>query len=243
MSKRLLLLVLGISLSVSAILAETSSYFAENTRWGFLVLNEAPHSACKKDLCILKGDTTIDSKIYQKIIYNEQRIVPIREESKKIYARINDKDLLLYDFTLEVNDVMPHYDNLDGHIDEMQPELQVVKVDSITLLDGRRAKRIEYDNHMRDIEYVGREHGILAPFVYPDIWTCGPEVMCCSLNREPIYESGEGYCEIVNDFFVASKINGLSSSTPTSAGKFLRDGRLFIKHNGKTYDVTGKEVK
>ena len=201
MNKRLLLLVLGISVSVSAILAETSSYFAENTRWGFLVLNEAPHSACKKDLCILKGDTTIDSKTYQKIIYNEQRIVPIREDSKKIYARINDKDFLLYDFTLEVGDVMPHYDDLDGHIDEMKPELQVIKVDSITLLDGRRAKRIEYDNLMYDIEYVGRVQGILAPFVYPYQWTCGPEVMCCSLNGEPIYESGEGYCEIVNDFF------------------------------------------
>ena len=31
MNKRILLLILGISLSVSAILAETSSYFAENT--------------------------------------------------------------------------------------------------------------------------------------------------------------------------------------------------------------------
>ena len=64
MNKRILLLILGISLSVSAILAETSSYFAENTRWGFLVFYSSPHWACVKDWCLLQGDTTIEGKLY-----------------------------------------------------------------------------------------------------------------------------------------------------------------------------------
>ncbi len=247
MNKRILLLILGLSLSVSAILAETSSYFAENTRWGFLLLSETPGFAYKKDLCVLRGDTTIDSKLYQKIIYegqdNGQRIIPIREEGKKIYAHVNSKDVLLYDFNLNVGDSKPNYVDIDGNIDKDQPELRVIKVDSITLLDGRRAKRIEYDNLFRDIEYVGSDCGLLAPFVYPQRTTGGYITMCCSLNGEPIYEAVEGNCEIVNDFFVASKIESISSSTPASASKFLRNGQLFIEHNGKIYNVTGKEVK
>ena len=205
MNKRILLLILGISLSVSAILAETSSYFVENTRWGFLLLSETPGFAYKKDLCVLRGDTTIDSKLYQKIIYegqdNGQRIIPIREEGKKIYAHVNSKDVLLYDFNLNVGDSKPNYVDIDGNIDKDQPELRVIKVDSITLLDGRRAKRIAYDNLFRDIEYVGSDCGLFAPFVYPQRTTGGYITMCCSLYGLPIYESGEGDCKTVHNYF------------------------------------------
>ena len=38
-------------------------------------------------------------------------------------------------------------------------------------------------------------------------------------------------------------INCIETSDHAIGTKFLREGQLFIKHNGKTYDVTGKEVK
>lgn len=205
MNKKILLMMLNILFVASVVFAGNSSYFAENTRWGFLLLSETPGFAYKKDLCVLRGDTTIDSKLYQKIIYegqdNGQHIIPIREEGKKIYAHVNSKDVLLYDFNLNVGDSKPNYVDIDGNIDKDQPELRVIKVDSITLLDGRRAKRIEYDNLFRDIEYVGSDCGLLAPFVYPQRTTGGYITMCCSLYGLPIYESGEGDCKTVHNYF------------------------------------------
>ena len=253
MNKRILLLILGISLSVSAILAETSSYFAENTRWGFLVSYSSPNWACVKHWCVLQGDTTIEGKLYQKISYNKQRIVPIREDGKKIYAHVNDKDVLLNDFNIKEGDAMPHYADLDGSIDEAQPELHVAKVDSITLLDGRRAKRIKFDNGVCDIEYIGREHGILAPLVYPDLTTCGAHIMCCSLAGEPIYESYSGSCQTIHDFFElpqATKWYGVVKSVypdyvglePSfSSETYFIEGDTTI--NGITYQAVRRNTK
>lgn len=41
---------------------------------------------------------------------------------------------------------------------------------------------------------------------------------------------------------VAASVNAITVQ-PIIANKFLREGQLFIKHNGKIYDVTGKEVR
>lgn len=41
---------------------------------------------------------------------------------------------------------------------------------------------------------------------------------------------------------VSASVNAITVQ-PIIATKFLREGQLFIKHNGKIYDVTGKEVK
>ena len=143
----------------------------------------------------------------------------------------------MYDFDLQVGDsigtIYKEY-NPDGSY--MFAKVTEVKI--ITLSDGRVARRISYDNRADDIEFVGSTLGILAPANIP-IAPNGiiEEFVCCTEGDYVLYETAQGAC----DELVSSINNHASRSA--SDRKFLRDGQLFIEHNGKIYNVTGKEVK
>lgn len=214
------------------------SYFPEGMTWEFLVGAESPGTYCQKDICLLKGDTLIGEKTYHKIVHNDTHIVPINAEGKKIFAHINHNDLLLYDFELEIGDPIPVYEPEEYTIREYA---FVTRTDSITLSDGRRAKRIEYDNLRRDIEYVGGEYGILAPLVYPDISTCGAHLMCCSLNENIIYELFSGCCDIIREQLHQDISN--VQIAPSAIVKFLQDRHIYIQRGEHFYTVQGQEIE
>ena len=181
--------------------------FAENTIWCCVISADHPKYGCSKSVNIMGGDTVIGEYTYQKMLNrNYEYMMSIREDGKKVYAYIDDedKDVLMYDFGLEVGDTMPIINrvNIEGSFDPHLPlSWKVIAVDSITLMDGRRAKRIHYDNLEADIEYVGRSRGFFRPLESPYISTCGGPILCCSLNGEPIYEGGQGYCDLLFEFF------------------------------------------
>ena len=93
----------------------------------------------------------------------------VREENKRIYLRRYDihqtkdnvmeevgEEVLVTDFNLEVGDSLPICIP-----DNPQPYyLKVIETDSITLYNGKRAKRIFYDHALPDIEYIGSAGGL-----------------------------------------------------------------------------------
>ena len=186
-------------------------YFPEGMTWTVRLMPLFGGCDPRDNVFVLQGDTLINGKKYHNVKYLEAPwlVFPLTADGKKIYAHIYGRDILLYDFGLEVGDSILHYQNI--RFDADAPEdlrfgsdsayIYVSEVDSITLLDGRRAKRLHYrryqDEHYRsDIEYIGCANGGLFSIIdVPLQTTCGGNWCCCSLNGEPIYEEYPGLCE------------------------------------------------
>ncbi len=185
-------------------------YFPEGMTWTISILSD--YGCDHKSVFVLQGDTLINSKTYHNVrMYNakEQQVlsIPITADGKKIYAHIYDRDILLYDFGLEVGDSIMRYRSInmedgvpeDLRFDPDSTYSYVTGIDSVTLLDGRRAKRLHYNIYLPDIEYVGCSYGGLFSIIdVPLLTTCGSNACCCTLNGELIYEDYAGVCALMD---------------------------------------------
>lgn len=211
------------------------AYFPEGKVWSYSVteLCEGGDKTSIRQMSV-SGEKTINGTNYL-LLDN----VPIRESGKQVFAYYEGKEVLIYDFGLKVGDkiISPsarlYNDNEEGLA-------TVTAVDSVTLLDGRRARRIQYDYRATDIEYVGSisNAGVLAPLYGEELPPCGPiRFICCSVDGSPIYETSQGSCEY-NTRTAASNTQAHSNS----ATKWVRDGQILINRNGKTYNIVGVEM-
>ena len=179
----------------------------------------------------------------------------LREEDNKIflYSQSLNKDIVLYDFTLEVGDSLPTYiKDFDGTM-YSDDTLVVTGISSVTLLDGKKYKKWTFNNGMEYVEaigmYGGRRNGNFFGLIQEDVVPChiGTHLVCISKNGKLLYQmddaelerlGAECLCEGYVDTSVETKI------TPnTNASKLIQDGQLFILRDGKTYNVMGMEVK
>ena len=116
--------------------------------------------------------TTIDGKQYLLFgtnnTYDEYCSLWLREENNKIlvYSAAQKKDLVLYDFTLNVGDSLPRLyvdEELSSIVDyykyeadrEYTKPLFVTEVSTITLLDGQEHKKWTFNNGMQYVEGIG----------------------------------------------------------------------------------------
>ena len=116
--------------------------------------------------------TTIDGKQYLLFgtnnTYDEYCSLWLREENNKIlvYSAAQKKDLVLYDFTLNVGDSLPRLyvdEELSSIVDYFKYEadweytkpLFVTEVSTITLLDGKEYKKWTFDNGIEYVEGIG----------------------------------------------------------------------------------------
>ena len=173
-----------------------SAYFPKDMKWNILVedmcLDEAPQI---KTLSV-GNDTVIDGHLYQMI-----NNIPIRHLNNRIYCRVQDQednfvDYMMYDFNLEVGDSI---EKTFYHQDLTNKYAYVVKVDTISLMDGRKAKRVQYDSRETDVEYIGNiGRGLFAPLdnIIPP---CGVKeyLSCCYSDEDMIYDVGNGGCSDV----------------------------------------------
>ena len=189
-------------------------------------------------------------------------------DGTKVYyipsGKINDAPItteyLLYDFDVKVGDVVKAYAGFnDASCIEMEshdPDYTVVQdwqVTDIKVIDGRKhvfvTNSLTKDNN-EWIEGIGTKYILWA--TGRNCYATGQELRMqrtlCATNGNDVslYSYDTADMNILNNctsWEVITTIDNISSSTPASARKFLRDGKLFIEHNGKTYDVTGKQVK
>lgn len=143
----------------------------------------------------VEGDTIIDNRYYQ-IIGG----VPVRVEDNRVYFRIRLYDIiefdeLVYDFNLEVGDTI----DWKNYGYPKYTTSRVIKTDSVTLLDGRKAKRIFYDNRGTDIEYIGcvseTDRGLFGSVIAPTPDNARWQFLCCSVDGMPLYQTSEESCE------------------------------------------------
>ena len=142
----------------------------------------------------------------------------LREEDNKIltYSQLLNKDLVLYDFTLEVGDSLPalyidyqqHNDMdwmpynpgvVDYNIDHggtIYPAdtFIVTNISTVTLLDGKEYKKWTFDNGMEYVEgigmYGGRRNGNFFGLIQEIIVPCNPgtHLVCVSKNGKLLYQ-------------------------------------------------------
>jgi hypothetical protein len=170
--------------------------------------------------------TTIDGKQY--IVFgDEYDRFALREENNKIllYSSILKKDLVLYDFTLEVGDSLPAlYYELRAH-NAMQQWLYngdivdynkddegtilpaetfvVTDISTITLLDGKEYKKWTFDNGMEYVEGIGSFGTSYAWNDFYQLIANGPlysdvhsqHLVCVSKNGQLLYKMDEAEME------------------------------------------------
>ena len=127
----------------------------------------------------------------------------LREEDNKIflYSQSLNKDIVLYDFTLEVGDSLPAYiKDFDGtmYSDDI---LVVTDISSVTLLDGKEYKKWTFDNGMEYVEgigmYGGRRNGNFFGLIQEVVAPChtGTHLVCVSKNGKLLYQMDDAEME------------------------------------------------
>ena len=120
----------------------------------------------------------------------------LREEDNKIflYSQSLNKDIVLYDFTLEVGDSLPTYiKDFDGTM-YSDDTLVVIDISSVTLLDGKEYKKWTFDNGMEYVEgigmYGGRRNGNFFGLIQEVVVPChtGTHLVCVSKNNKLLYQ-------------------------------------------------------
>lgn len=108
--------------------------------------------------------------------------------AKKVYARVSNKDTLLYDFNLVVGQVYPEtYTNLN------YPNLKVMAKDSLMLMDGLYHDRWILGTNASDsayvtiIEGVGANSGFSLP-IWPLFEQFG-KTLCLRVGENQIYDN------------------------------------------------------
>jgi len=167
--------VLTLLFCLVSIFSYSQAYFSNHAQWYIEDIGwEKCYEIYRHEYFI--GDSIIDGKTYQ--ILNGK--VPLMSVKNKIYANISGKDLLLYDFDLQIGDSLPVYDSGEvlWHFNSSEPWIDEVRVhyyahvksiDTLVLANGVKARVLYYAGREPDIEYVGNARGILAPLFYAEI--------------------------------------------------------------------------
>ena len=127
----------------------------------------------------------------------------LREESNKIllYSESLNKEIVLYDFTLEVGDSLPAYIE---HFDETiypADTLVVTDVSYVTLLDGKEYKKWTFNNGMEYVEgigmYGGHRNGNFVGLIQELVVPChtGTHLVCVSKNGKLLYQMDDAEME------------------------------------------------
>ena len=137
----------------------------------------------------------------------------LREKNNKIllYSTAQKKDLVLYDFTLNVGDSLPRlyvdYD-LSSVVDYDNDEwglspLVVTEVSTITLLDGKEYKKWTFDNGMQYVEGIGSFGTCYAHNDFYQLIANAPlssdvysqHLVCVSKNGQLLYQMDDAEME------------------------------------------------
>lgn len=192
----------------------------------------------------------------------------LREENKRIYiySYIQQKDLLLYDFTLQIGDSLPHlysdwdieneeygnvvdYPTMTGKVDP----IVVVDVSELTLLDGKQYKKWTFNNGMEYVEnigayghykYAGDFFQLIADIPVPCL--TGFHLICISKEGMLIYQMDEEKMDSLGvECLCQSVVNSVEDtrSLHTESTKFIHSNQVLIQTEDKTYNIMGMEVK
>ena len=189
----------------------------------------------------------------------------LREEDNKIliYSQLLNKDLVLYDFTLEVGDSLPSL-YIDYHarnaMDWIPYNLDVVDynkdfdgtiypadtfvvtgISSVTLLDGKKYKKWTFNNGMEYVEaigmYGGRRNGNFFGLIQEVVVPChiGTHLVCASKNGQLLYQMDDAEMERLGAECLCQAEQNPENLFPTLWGLQRTDIEEHTTCDGKPY--------
>ncbi len=190
----------------------------------------------------------------------------LREENNKIfvYSYIQQKDLLLYDFTLQLGDSLPRlyldwdlYNEEYGNVVDYPTmtdtdTIIVIDVSDIVLLDGQTYKKWTFDNGMEYVKHLGAYgnyyhagdfYQLIDDIVVPCLM--GIDLICIAKEGKLVYLMDEAKMDSLG---VECLCQGVANSveeiqgSQTGSTKVINNHQLLILNNDKTYNVMGIEV-
>ena len=207
----------------------------------------------------------IDSKHYL-----QMGVFALREENDKIlvYSEIQKKDLVLYDFSLELGDTLTtlnlvtpehlEYTGTIGVVDYQLSNWECISIDTlivtelshITLLNGMEYKRWKFNNGMVYVEDIGVMSGdffyiatskLAVPASY-----LGSHLVCASQDGVLLYQMDQNMMDSLGvECLCKGAVNSVEYKRATQSDntKFIHNNQLLIQSDGKTYNVMGVEVE
>lgn len=143
-----------------------------------------------------EGDSTINGTTYKKLFATQDSVragwyldeLLREEENGKVYQlnRYTLEEYLLYDFSLEEGDTFI------GSFNGCTISLPVQSVDSVTLNNDEKRKRISFETYATDeiwIEGIGSLNGLLNPGYYQCIADVYYELLCYKEDGVLIYDN------------------------------------------------------
>jgi hypothetical protein len=125
----------------------------------------------------------------------------IRQDTlqKKVYYRYNNRDTLLYDFTLEIGDTVKSF---LSNGDFFQPDV-VLSIDSVLIGNSYRKRWLTNQTYqIYYIEGIGSTFGLLEPSMGGIVCPPSPQLRCFSQNSTVLYPAGIQSCSYpCNAFF------------------------------------------
>lgn len=133
------------------------------------------------------------------VTYQYIKDVLLRTDGAKVWCIVDSMgqtmERLLYDFDLQIGDSIRTIFVHDDFPESPHPYAIVTNVDTISLSDGRSARKIRYDIRPDDIEFVGSIDGILSPANLPiPLNGIKREFVCCTRGDDLIYETEPNEC-------------------------------------------------
>ena len=185
--KRVLISILLIS---ACFVYAQESMFYPNTEWHYRVTDICEDTSGFRTFGV--SDTIVNN-----ITYQYTHFAFIRTEGAKVWLLVDSMgewvEKLLYDFDLQVGD------SIRTISDDMMRSpyfAKVTRVDTITLTDGRTARRLHYNGRHDDIEHIGNINGFWGAVerVVPPNGII-ESFVCCTCGDNLLYEISYGECD------------------------------------------------
>lgn len=195
----------------------------------------------------------------------------LREDNHRIfiYSYVQQKDLVLYDFTLQIGDSLPYlykdwnieneeYEEYGNVVDypTMTGEIEPIVVDDVsevTLLDGKQYKKWTFNNGMEYVEnigsygqsnYAGDFFQLIADVKVPKL--IGIRLVCVNKSGSLVYQMEQDKMDSLGvECLCQSVANSVEDtrSLHTESTKFIHSNQVLIQTEDKTYNIMGMEVK
>jgi Secretion system C-terminal sorting domain len=201
---------------------------------------DIPTTSCW-EINLLNIDTVINGKTYKKITERgfSENIEALREQDKKVYIRVNNKDSLLYNFNLKIGDTLNN--NVYG-LNTTMSIVVITKIDSI-LIDGKYRKRFFGNSGVNFIEGIGSPWGFL-PLIFI-ILDGSRSLKYHSVANKILYGNINGKCDFTKSDEISNKNQLEISITPNPITEisYLKIPSDVSYSNVIVYDVLGKIIR
>jgi len=197
--KKLFLLFISF-IPIVCLSQDSDTSYLENVKWEvFYRCYDAGYPFSANNIFESREDTLISGNTYTTIYAGSDNnpSFALREENQKIFF-VNfrnpneNTEHLVFDFSLEENDVFTYSDIIDIYVDTVN----VLKVDSIELLDETKRKRIELSEEFFNIcgetsHWIEGIGSVPTPFYFLDCFECSVKGYKFYKDGILLFEDGE----------------------------------------------------